>query len=341
MFHNKKLLITLLIFLAGNVMFSQSKSIRTLKISFQRTETSMQGETASMSGFIFYQANPYIFLFNTQEPVQQVTYINSDGAYFLAEDVLYDYTEGTDPLNQTCIDFLTWFKNDLGLSEQGYKVASCTKEDDYIVSTWLYAKVSVHPYDKIIVYSDKNGVFHKLMMYTQNDELFAETTLSDFDTRDGIFYPKRIQTTSYSNGKPYIHTTLLFTDVEINHAMGTDPTPAPEGKTKEVHNSIQKTIPSLSYLTANSPALRNYQVSEVSIITNIGFSFYKRYITAQDNSACPFTPSCSQYMREAVQKHGVLGIIMGIERLRRCTAEEHSRDLYLLTDDYKHLDPVN
>jgi putative membrane protein insertion efficiency factor len=36
-------------------------------------------------------------------------------------------------------------------------------------------------------------------------------------------------------------------------------------------------------------------------------------------SACRFYPTCSDYMREAVERHGVLkGIWMGLRRLARC-----------------------
>ncbi|HZT28298.1 MAG TPA: membrane protein insertion efficiency factor YidD [Bryobacteraceae bacterium] len=36
-------------------------------------------------------------------------------------------------------------------------------------------------------------------------------------------------------------------------------------------------------------------------------------------SACRFYPTCSQYMREAVEKHGVAkGVWMGLKRLAKC-----------------------
>jgi len=36
------------------------------------------------------------------------------------------------------------------------------------------------------------------------------------------------------------------------------------------------------------------------------------------HSMCRFTPSCSQYMKEAIQIHGYKGIWMGIKRILRC-----------------------
>jgi uncharacterized protein len=46
---------------------------------------------------------------------------------------------------------------------------------------------------------------------------------------------------------------------------------------------------------------------------------YKRLISPLLPSACRFYPSCSQYMREAVEMHGARkGVWMGLKRLCRC-----------------------
>jgi putative membrane protein insertion efficiency factor len=47
--------------------------------------------------------------------------------------------------------------------------------------------------------------------------------------------------------------------------------------------------------------------------------FYKRWISPMLPSACRFHPTCSEYMREAVERYGVLrGVSMGVRRLLRC-----------------------
>jgi uncharacterized protein len=46
---------------------------------------------------------------------------------------------------------------------------------------------------------------------------------------------------------------------------------------------------------------------------------YKRWISPAIPSACRFYPTCSEYMMEAIERHGVLrGIGMGVRRLLRC-----------------------
>jgi putative membrane protein insertion efficiency factor len=46
---------------------------------------------------------------------------------------------------------------------------------------------------------------------------------------------------------------------------------------------------------------------------------YKRWISPLLPSACRFHPTCSEYMMQAVETHGVLrGVWMGLRRLSRC-----------------------
>ncbi len=47
--------------------------------------------------------------------------------------------------------------------------------------------------------------------------------------------------------------------------------------------------------------------------------FYQRCISPFTPAACRFTPTCSQYAREAIQKHGPFrGLALAIWRLLRC-----------------------
>lgn len=47
--------------------------------------------------------------------------------------------------------------------------------------------------------------------------------------------------------------------------------------------------------------------------------FYQKFISPLLPPACRFTPSCSEYMRQAVIKHGAVhGTLLGTRRLLRC-----------------------
>ncbi len=46
---------------------------------------------------------------------------------------------------------------------------------------------------------------------------------------------------------------------------------------------------------------------------------YKRFLSPLLPSACRFYPTCSEYMREAVEKYGAgKGVWLGVRRLLRC-----------------------
>ena len=48
-------------------------------------------------------------------------------------------------------------------------------------------------------------------------------------------------------------------------------------------------------------------------------SSYKRFVSPFLPSACRFHPTCSEYMREAIEKYGVWrGSRLGLARLLRC-----------------------
>jgi putative membrane protein insertion efficiency factor len=46
---------------------------------------------------------------------------------------------------------------------------------------------------------------------------------------------------------------------------------------------------------------------------------YKRFVSPLLPPACRFTPTCSEYAREAVLRHGVFrGLALAVRRLARC-----------------------
>jgi uncharacterized protein len=50
-----------------------------------------------------------------------------------------------------------------------------------------------------------------------------------------------------------------------------------------------------------------------------GLRLYKRFVSPLLPSACRFSPTCSEYMMEAVDKYGVpQGVWLGLRRLLRC-----------------------
>ena len=46
---------------------------------------------------------------------------------------------------------------------------------------------------------------------------------------------------------------------------------------------------------------------------------YKKYISPYKNSKCPYVPTCSDYGRMAIEKHGAAkGLLLTVWRILRC-----------------------
>lgn len=57
----------------------------------------------------------------------------------------------------------------------------------------------------------------------------------------------------------------------------------------------------------------------LSFLLLLPICFYQRCISPFTPPSCRFTPTCSQYAKEAIQKHGPLrGLYLAIRRLLRC-----------------------
>lgn len=84
-------------------------------------------------------------------------------------------------------------------------------------------------------------------------------------------------------------------------------------------NRIQSTAKSAGVLvhrTSGGGSPFVYQVRKFLVLLLAG---YKRLISPFLPSACRFYPTCSQYMREAIEVHGPgRGIWLGLKRLGRC-----------------------
>ena len=46
--------------------------------------------------------------------------------------------------------------------------------------------------------------------------------------------------------------------------------------------------------------------------------FYQKAISPLFPASCRYRPTCSAYMIEAIEKHGVKGLLMGFARILRC-----------------------
>ncbi len=88
-----------------------------------------------------------------------------------------------------------------------------------------------------------------------------------------------------------------------------------------------------------SSYLKNSE-SEIAIVVSSLFIVYKEFFSSQDVDACVFSPSCSQYTMEAINKKGIIGILDGLDRLSRCHSLAGRRDYAYDPITRKYYDPL-
>lgn len=56
----------------------------------------------------------------------------------------------------------------------------------------------------------------------------------------------------------------------------------------------------------------------------VGIRFYRKYISPLKGFHCPYTPTCSEYGLEAIEKYGAFkGGLLAVWRILRCNPFSH------------------
>jgi len=86
-----------------------------------------------------------------------------------------------------------------------------------------------------------------------------------------------------------------------------------------------------------------HHTNPARIIASSGLRLYQKFISPSQGDVCNFSPSCSHFAKEAIEKHGIIwGSLMASDRLQRCNPWAFgSFDTYYEgIKDYKIYDPV-
>lgn len=85
------------------------------------------------------------------------------------------------------------------------------------------------------------------------------------------------------------------------------------------------------------------ETNPLKIVFGGGIKFYQKFVSPSQGDVCNFSPSCSNFGKEAIMKYGVLwGSLMAADRLMRCHpgAFNYYDSYYSGIKDYKVYDPV-
>lgn len=60
------------------------------------------------------------------------------------------------------------------------------------------------------------------------------------------------------------------------------------------------------------------ETNPLKIVLKVPIRVYQETASKAQGSVCNFSPTCSHFMYEAIDHYGILGVIMGADRLQRC-----------------------
>lgn len=85
------------------------------------------------------------------------------------------------------------------------------------------------------------------------------------------------------------------------------------------------------------------ETNPVKIVINTSITLYQNVISPSQGDVCNFSPSCSQFAKQAIEEYGPFwGPLMGADRFMRCNAwsYEHFNTYYSGITDHKINDPI-
>lgn len=85
------------------------------------------------------------------------------------------------------------------------------------------------------------------------------------------------------------------------------------------------------------------ETNTVRIVAGTGFKLYQILISPSQGDVCNFSPSCSHFAKEAIERYGIIwGSLMATDRLQRCNpwALRSVDKYYTGFKDRKIYDPV-
>jgi hypothetical protein len=94
-----------------------------------------------------------------------------------------------------------------------------------------------------------------------------------------------------------------------------------QGLLQELRRSEERALPE-----GRAPLDLRRMTSELEMGAELLLRLYQVLLSSQDGPRCQFTPSCSEYARIAVRRHGLLlGLLMASDRYQRCNGLERER----------------
>ena len=331
----KKIFFTALILLADSLLFSLSKNYRIIQADVRITQISPLKTKVSECTVYFDNVR------NISAEKENNTSVWTNGTLsFKKHNGKVSETDSAKTIQNLKSDMMNWFQDDLGLTSNGFEKISREYNGGEISALWLSTSPDETIIQEVRTYTNSSGRIERALMYLDENTLLADTHIEKYTIQAGRSCPERIESKIYDSGQLVMTTKIEFSNIKFNSPLPEEFYSFDDIRSQTVPSSMLKAERFPVYIDDFSGQDQQRRISNLKILLNASFTFYKKFITNQDMSSCSYRPTCSVYMRQAVSKHGLFGIIIGLERLDRCTSTEKKRRLYPLTAGGLQLDPV-
>jgi putative component of membrane protein insertase Oxa1/YidC/SpoIIIJ protein YidD len=104
--------------------------------------------------------------------------------------------------------------------------------------------------------------------------------------------------------------------------------------------SVSAKDPTISHEISKAQSDK-YKISSSPYVFFFWWMSFYRFTYATSEGSCAFTPPCSEYMKQAIIKHGILlGLVIGFERLLRYHHDYENYPTVKVGKAYRLYDPI-
>ncbi|MCX7821266.1 MAG: hypothetical protein N2258_06285 [Brevinematales bacterium] len=209
----KKILI--LFFLIFVTFLLHAGEVKTAEVPFKKTVKIDQKQTEIVEGIIYFTGGENI-LIKVYKPLNQLVIITKFTNIFYYPDensgIAIIYSRPV--ISQMKMQFDLFSRDDMGLSEAGYKVEKSYKTNDMLMSLWTPPDKYKKQLGNVELGLRKNRIVLN-KMYSPDGKLLLTAEYDDFEKINDLTFPKRIKTTTFQNNIVR-EEEVIYTNPKVN-----------------------------------------------------------------------------------------------------------------------------
>ncbi|MBR1615447.1 MAG: hypothetical protein IJ673_08180, partial [Treponema sp.] len=285
-------------FMLFPLSFSHSSSFGAacFELEFESERTDCFG-TVFECGTVSFRRNPFLFVLEFSCPNKKTIFLNDDGVFLYEDGSLVDISIERTKIRRACSSILSLFSIEESLSENRFQIVECSSVGGKTVCKYEEQGAFFAP-ESAIATMDSSKI-EKIVFFDSGNKERKRVVYSDYERKGVVSYPTSVFVADSENQSfeklriKILSLNKLAECFSVCDGLLLDGAKSDFVFVKEGGKSFSSGyVPKL----ANTESDIVGSESLNRIFVKAGFKFYKKFITAQDLSNCPFEPSCSKFM---------------------------------------------